>query len=63
MQAVLVVEEDEVVRGLVCAIVRSAGYEPIESSNGKDTFLIAQGSAVDAVVLDCMGAQAAVWKR
>jgi hypothetical protein len=31
VQAVLVVEEDELVRGLVCAIVKSAGYETIES--------------------------------
>ena len=55
MQAVLVVEEDEIVRGLVSAIVRNAGYEPIESTNGEDAFMIAQGSTVDAIVLDCMG--------
>jgi CheY-like chemotaxis protein len=58
VQAVLVVEEDEVVRGLVCAIVKSGGYEPIESSNGEDAFLITQGGAVDAIVLDCMGRSA-----
>lgn len=55
MRAVLVVEEDEVVRGLVSAIVQNAGYHAIESSNGEDAFNIAHHGAIDAVVLDCMG--------
>jgi DNA-binding response OmpR family regulator len=55
VQAVLVVEEDEVVRGLVSAIVKGAGYEAIEASNGEHALLIAQQGAVDAIVLDCMG--------
>ena len=55
MQAVLVVEEDEIVRGLVSAIVRSAGYEAIESSNCEHAIMIAHSGAIDAIVLDCMG--------
>jgi DNA-binding response OmpR family regulator len=55
VQAVLVVEEDEVVRGLVCAIVKSAGYEAVECSRGEDAFKIAQRGTMDGIVLDCLG--------
>lgn len=55
MQSVLVVEADEVVRGLVSAIVKSAGYEAVECCCGQEGFKVAQGGAMDVIVLDCMG--------
>jgi DNA-binding response OmpR family regulator len=55
VQAVLVVEEDEIVRGLVSAIVKGAGYTSIESTDSEDALLIARSGAVTAIVLDCMG--------
>ena len=55
MQAVLVVEEDKIVRSLVSTIIRSAGYESVESSNWDDAVMIAHSGAIDAIVLDCMG--------
>ncbi len=55
MPAVLIVEEDPVVRGLVKSIVQSAGHETLEANNGADAFRIAQHGVVDVIVLDCMG--------
>jgi DNA-binding response OmpR family regulator len=55
VQSVLIVEEDEVIRGLVRAIVSSAGYVFLEVANGDEAFEIAQKRAVDAIVLDCLG--------
>jgi DNA-binding response OmpR family regulator len=55
VQAVLIMEEDNVIRGLVRAIVNSAGYEVIEATNGEDGLKIAQRGAIAAIVLDCLG--------
>jgi DNA-binding response OmpR family regulator len=55
VQSILVVEADEVVRGLVSAIVKSAGYETVECCCGEEGFKLAQGGAMDAIVLDCLG--------
>jgi DNA-binding response OmpR family regulator len=55
VQSVLVVEADEIVRGLVSAIVRSAGYEAVECCCGEDGFKVAQHGTIDAIVLDCLG--------
>lgn len=55
MPTILVVEEDQVVRGLMRVILEGAGYRVIEAGNGDAGFQLALRSAVDAVVLDCMG--------
>lgn len=55
MHSVLVVEEDEAVRGLVNAIVKSAGYVSVEGMSGEDVFAIAQRGLVDVIILDCLG--------
>ncbi len=55
MRFVLVVEENEIVRGLIREIVRTQEFEPVEASNGEDGFRIAQRSKIDAIILDCLG--------
>ena len=55
MRTVLVVEKDQVVRGLVRAILVSEKYGVLEASNGADALKLAQAGGVDAIVLDCMG--------
>jgi DNA-binding response OmpR family regulator len=55
VNSVLIVEQDDAVRGLVNVIVKSAGYEVIESSTGEDGFKVAQQIRPDAIVLDCLG--------
>lgn len=55
MQAVLIAEEDETVRGLVRAIVQSGGYEAVEVSSGDEAFQVARQGAVEAIILDCLG--------
>jgi len=55
MQTILVVEEDAVIRGLIRAILETAGYQVNEAGDGEAGFQIARRSEVDAIVLDCMG--------
>jgi DNA-binding response OmpR family regulator len=55
VQSVLIVEEDDAVRGLVNAIVKSAGYDPVEAMSGEHAFTIAQRGVVDVIILDCLG--------
>jgi len=52
---ILVVEEEEVIRGLIRVVLESAGYRVVEAREGAAGFLMARRGAVDAVVLDCMG--------
>ena len=54
LNTVLVAESDEVVRGLVKAIINSAGYEAIETTNGDEALRIAHHVPVQAIVLDCL---------
>ena len=54
MNTVLVAESDEVIRGLVKAIVNSAGYETIETTGGDEVLPIAHRIAIRAIVLDCL---------
>ncbi len=54
MNTVLVAESDAVVRGLVKAIISSAGHEAIETTNGEEALRIAHRVPVSAIVLDCL---------
>jgi len=54
VNTVLVAESDEAVRGLVKAIIHSAGYEAIETSDGGDALHIAHRVPVQAIILDCL---------
>jgi len=55
VQAVLIAEEDDVIRSLVRTIVQSAGYQPVEVSSGDQALQMAQRGAYGAIVLDCLG--------
>ena len=55
MATILVVEEEEVIRGLIRVILESAGYQVVEASDGEAGFQLARRGAVDGLVLDCMG--------
>lgn len=54
MKTVLVVESDEVVRGLVKAIVESAGCEAIEVTHGDEALRILHSVPVQVIILDCL---------
>ena len=54
MKTVLVAESDEIIRGLVKAIIRSAGYEVVETSDGHSALTLARQVPVQAIVLDCL---------
>ena len=49
---VLVVDDDEDVRELTSTLLRRAGYDVVESSNGRDALRRLYEARVDAVVLD-----------
>ena len=52
---VLVADDDEVFRALICDIVRQQGYEPLEAANGKQAIdLFFGGLEPDLVILDVM---------
>lgn len=57
MATILVVEEDVVIRGLIRVILEGAGYQVLEAGDGAAGFQLAQRGAVQALVLDCMGAR------
>jgi DNA-binding response OmpR family regulator len=57
VRAVLIAEENKVIRGLVRAIVQSAGFEPVETPSGEESFRMAQRGEYGAIVLDCLGRQ------
>ena len=54
MNTVLVAESDEVVRGLVKAIINNAGYEALETPDGDEALRIATRVPVQAIILDCL---------
>jgi two-component system OmpR family response regulator len=52
---ILVIEEEEVIRGLVKVILENAGHRAILAGSGEAGIRLATHNAVDALVLDCMG--------
>ena len=54
MPTILVVEEEEVIRGLIRVVLESAGYLVLEAGDGNAGFQMAKRGGADAVVLDCM---------
>ena len=55
MGKILVVEEEEIIRGLIRVILESAGYVVVEAGNGEAGFQMARRVNPEALVLDCMG--------
>lgn len=55
MPTILVVEEEEVVRGLIRVVLEGAGYHVVEAGEGEAGYQLARRGGVDAVILDCMG--------
>ncbi|MAP94781.1 MAG: response regulator [Ponticaulis sp.] len=51
---VLVVEDDNTVRMLICHLLESAGFELIQADNGKHAIELAKTDLPSVVVLDCM---------
>jgi DNA-binding response OmpR family regulator len=54
VNTVLVAESDEVIRGLVRAIINNAGYEALETTSGDEALRIAHLVPVHAIILDCL---------
>lgn len=57
MPTILVVEEEEIIRGLIRVMLEGAGYQVVEAASGDAGLQLAHRGAVEAVVLDCMGRQ------
>jgi DNA-binding response OmpR family regulator len=55
LRTILVVDESKVIRGLVQAIVESAGHSVVQAGNCDAGYRLAQRGPVDAIILDCMG--------
>ena len=55
MKTILIVEEEEVIRDLVRAILEGSGYGILEATTGEAGFDLARCGAADALVVDCMG--------
>lgn len=55
MSTILVVEQEELIRGLIRVVLESAGYKVVEAGEGNAGFQLAREGGIDGVVLDCMG--------
>jgi DNA-binding response OmpR family regulator len=55
VSTILVIEEEEVIRGLIRVILEGAGYHVLEEGHGQAAFELAQNGGVDALIVDCMG--------
>ena len=54
MPRILVVEDDEAIRGLVTEVLRDDGYEVSEAANGAEALDYVGGHQPDLIVLDLM---------
>jgi len=52
MKKILVVDDDEMFRNMLCETLRGAGYEVVEAENGKIAMRIILGLFFDLVVTD-----------
>ena len=52
MKRVLVIDDDDLFRAMVCDTLRDAGYEVLEAPDGKAGLKVLKSSAVDMVVTD-----------
>ena len=55
MAKILVVEEEDVVRGLIRVVLQNGGHAVVEAGNGEAGWQLLQRGNVDAVIADCMG--------
>src|ERR1700744_3973525 len=55
MPTILVIEEEDIVRSLICVMLEGAGYNVIDSASGEGGLQLARRGGADAIVLDCMG--------
>jgi len=55
MATILVIEEEEVIRGLVKVILENAGHRVLMAGSGEAGVQLAARNVIDAIVLDCMG--------
>jgi CheY-like chemotaxis protein len=54
MPQILVVEDDEAIRGLVTEVLRDDGYDVSEAANGAEALALVVGHRPDLIVLDLM---------
>jgi DNA-binding response OmpR family regulator len=54
VRTVLIVDENEVIRGLVQTIVESAGHQAVQAGTCEAGYRLARRGTGDAIVLDCM---------
>jgi DNA-binding response OmpR family regulator len=57
MPTILVVEEEEIIRGLIRVMLEGAGYRVLDAASGEAGLQLARRGTVEAVVLDCVGRQ------
>ena len=55
MATILVVEEEDVIRGLIRIILENAKHTVVEAGSADAGWQLMQRGAVDAVIADCMG--------
>ena len=55
MATILVVEEEDVIRGLIRIIFQNAQHNVVEARSGDAAWQLMQRGTVDAVIADCMG--------
>lgn len=55
MNRVLVVEDDSLVRGFLCEVLRGGGYETLEAEGGRKAIRLFETDPVELVIMDlCM---------
>ncbi len=62
MPQILVVEDDEAIRGLVTEVLRDDGYDVREAANGAEALEYVSGHRPDLIVLDLMMPVMDGWK-